>query len=359
MGHSARKAHRAAGRVQRQGSLIRIRDALAIVALVVLSLAGLSFIVTFLPWTVNWELWNVMIAFGTIGATIVAVLLAARAIRKERDSTARVVAAWISDHYEPRADGSSYQRSVHVHVANEGGEPVFDARVNVLIGRGQTPIGPLSVPLPISVVPPRRELVYDISVPLRAHEDSWNPRVVLYFTDSKGRRWLRESSGELRDFSRDKAQWSGVLDAVDPVQVGDLNSVLNPMTIAVMFLNCLRSGEFSRDLQEVILAPDAPGWADVDWERLRVDLERYQPATFVDYPAPRIARVKLSGDPTLEGRRVEGEGMELSDYRFLTLVLRPEFGWRIFSVGAGLQPTDIYFDGSLLEDIPPGSGRWE
>lgn len=336
-------------------SAVRLANARHVFAIVVLALAAaalLLVLINYLPWTMEWDLWTVLTALGTVGATLVAVVLALRAALRDKAVTARVVAAWVTDDYQPHSDGSSYRRTTHVHIANEGDEPVFDARVNVVIGRDQTPIGPLSVPMPISVLPPRRELVFDISTPLLAHTDSWNPRALLYFTDPKGRRWVRDSDGGLRDVSREKARWSELGEA-DEKQLGDTQSVLNPMMIAFAFLAGLRDLGMAWEEMQVVLDPLASGWSETDWDQLRSELENYQPTSMVDYPAPRIARIKLSGDVSLEGRRVEGEGLELPDYKFMTLTLTPKLGWRVFSVGSSVPPDAIDFGGSLREDVRP------
>ena len=317
-----------------------------------------SFII---EWNADWDVWAVLTAIGTVGATSVAVWLAFLGLKRDRDAVARVVAAWVTDDYKPRKDGSSYERVVRVHVANQSNEPVFDARLNVAIGRDQTPLGPLSVPTPISVIPPRREFIYDISVPLLAHANSWNPRVTLYFTDPKDRRWLRNADGKLIDVSKENADWSAPEAIPDERQLGDMSTAMNPMMVAIAFLAGVREPETDGDNLQIVLAPEAPGWANVDWIELGRNLARYQPTSMVDYPAPRIARVKLSGDRDLEGRTVQGEGLELDDVIFMTLTFAPDRGWRVFGVGASVRPDEILFEGgSLLDDaspyLPPGEG---
>lgn len=323
---------------------------LAVVALVVVMAKAA-------PWTATWEVWTVLSAIGTLGATLVALVLALRGWLDTRAAAARVVAAWVTDEYRPRDDGSSYRRTTHVHVANEANEPVFNVILSVHVGRDETPLGPLSAPAPISVLPPRRELIFDISIPLLAHSDSWSPKATLYFTDPQGRRWLRKSNGELRDVSRERPGWSKDSTGLDERQLGDRTSPLNPMMIALAFLAGLRDPATTAEELAVLLAPEASGWAEVDWDQLRAALKRYQPTSMVDYPAERIARIKLSGDATLEGRQVEGQGLELTDYMFMTLTLNPSHGWRVFSVGGHVPPDAIYFDGSLLQDVEPSSGR--
>lgn len=311
-----------------------------------------------LPWAVSWDVWDMLTAIGTVGATFVAVVLALRAWLQERDSAAQVVSAWITDEYRPRDDGSSYRRSVFLHVANESNQPVFNARVNVHVGRAQTPLGPLSAPTPISVVPPRRELVFDISVPLLGHPDSWNPQATLDFTDPKGSHWLRDLDGELRNVSRQRQRWSKGEQPGDDRQLGDMTSVFNPMTLAFAFLAGVQDSNTSPEALAGLVASEAPGWAKVDWAQLRRELKDHQPTSMVDYPAPRIARVKLSADPGLAGKTVQGVGrpLELAVFKFMTLTLDPQRGWRIFGIGQSVRPDAIYFGGSLIEEVQPFQG---
>lgn len=332
--------------------------AMQVVGLTVLVLAGVALVllvIDLLPWIVSWNVWEVLTAIGTVGATLVAVVLALRAWLQERDSAARVVSAWITDEYQPRDDGSSYRRSVQLYVANESNQPVFNARVNVHVGRFQTPLGPLSAPAPISVVPPRRELVFDISIPLLGHPDSWNPKATLTFTDPKGNHWLRGLDGELRNVSRQRQRWSKRERPADDRQLGDMESVFNPMLVAFAFLACLRDSDISPEDLANLVASEAPGWANVDWAQLRRELEDHQPTSMVDYPAPRIARVKLSADPRLAGKSVEGVGrpLELAVAKFMTLTLDPLRGWRVFGMGPSVRPDAIYFASSLIEEVQP------
>ncbi len=331
---------------------------LRVVGLAVLLLSAVAIVllvINALPWTATWDLWIVLTAVGTVGATLVALALALQAWLRERDATARFASAWVTDEYQPRDDGASYKRVVQLHVANESNEPVFNAMVNVHIGRDRTPLGPLAAPAPISVIPPRRELVFDISVPLLAHADSWYPRATLTFTDPKRRHWLREIDGELQDVSRQRLRWSRKPGPGDERQMGNQESLFNPMLVALMFLGGLRDDATKTEDLFVLLAPEAAGWLNADWDTLRRDLADFQPTSMVDYPAPRIARIKLSGDKALEGRRVEGNGksLELNVYMFITLTLDPRQGWRIFGVGGSVPPDAISFGGSLVEEVEP------
>lgn len=304
----------------------------------------------------DWHLWAALTALGTIGATAVALYLSFQAWHQNKGATARVVSAWVTDYYEPRSDGSSYKRTVKIHLANESNEPVFKATPNVQIGNGEIDLGPLSAPSPISVIPPRRELVFDISVPLLAHRDSWRPTVSLVFSDPNGRRWKRLSDGTLRNVSRKKSRWSDDTQKMDDRVRGD-ESLLNPMFITEAFLEHLQHGEATLTSMEPVLAQSAEGWAEVNWAQLRQELVGYRPTSMIDYPAPRIARIKLSGDATLEGRQVQGhgEGIQLINVIFLTLTLEPGRGWRVFSIGDTINPDEIDFQGSLSEDFRSSS----
>lgn len=131
----------------------RLRVAAQVLWLIVLVLAAFALVlvlVNALPWSLTWDLWTVLTAVGTVGATLVALVLALRAWTQEKDATARFVSAWVTDEYQPRSDGSSYKRVARLHIANESNEPVFNAMVNVHIGRDSTPLGPLAAPAPIA-----------------------------------------------------------------------------------------------------------------------------------------------------------------------------------------------------------------
>lgn len=297
---------------------------------------------------------QVITAVGTLTATGVAVWLAAKAAKADRDAVARVVTAWATEKYTPNASTSSYHRRVVVHVANESNEPVYDARVSVVIGEGVT-LGPLSAPPSIVVLPPRRELRFDISVPLLAHENAYNPRVELLFTDPKGRRWSRDSEGRLTDITNAQVTWT----PLDPenelaaAQMGKMSEFANPMAVVLLFLHLLRldkSAFDADDMAEKVLAPEAAGWATADWDFLREDFADFQPTSMVDFPAPHIARVKLSGDAVLQGMQVSGSnGMALPDLRFITLTMTFERGWRVWGMGQGVAPDEIQFPAGTFD----------
>lgn len=303
---------------------------------------------------VSSDFWAALTALGTVGATLVAATLALASWIKEKDSAARLVSAWVTEEYRPRADGSCYERRAAVHLANESNEPVYGAAISIHIGADSIPIGPLSAPSPISVLPPRREVVYDISTPLMAHNDTWRPQVEISFKDTRKRRWVRGVDGQLRDVTRERMRFSRGPREGDLRQLGDLTSAANPMAVVEWFLSAVQDKSETVNI-DPLLAPEAPGWKSVDWSEIKTIVDGYRPTSMVDYPAPRIARVKLSGDPTLEGRVVEGVGtpIHLKDVMFITLTLNPDQGWRVFGVGDTVSPDKIYFGGSLNEAVGP------
>lgn len=298
------------------------------------------------------DVWTVLTAIGTVAATGVAVWLAARSLLDEKGAVARVVAAWVTDDYEPDAYTSSYLRRVVLRVANESNEPVYNAHLSVIVGPGVR-LGPLNAPAPIAVIPPRRELAFDISLSLLAHGDTFNPRVEFTFTDPREKRWFRDVSGRLSDITGKSSTW-GDMDREDPLvaaQIGLEGSLLNPMAVAIRFLYLLRlegDDSSSGDIAKEVLAPEAIGWATVSWDGLREELADFQPTSMVDYPARYIARVKLAGDVELQGKQVEGNsGIVLTDTRWVTLTFAPDRGWRVWGVGHSVQPQHIRF--------PPGT----
>jgi hypothetical protein len=308
-----------------------------------LAIAAYLFIFTFgewLPFDASGSVWAVLAALGTLGATGVALWLAVRAMLQEGDAAARLVSAWVTDDYVSQDGESSYTRVVKVHVANEGNEPVFDAHISVVVSQPDLALGPLSVPTPLAVLPPRRSRSFDISQPLRAHNDTWNPRVELAFSDSRGRRWLRDSSGQLSKTTDLQARWEEAVN--DERQIGS-DSLENPMLVAMTFLAALGAEERVREEGLLAtLAPEAKGWVGADWGSLSQEYADWAPTSMVDYPAPYIARVKIVGNPELQGKQVVGERMEIS-VQFLTLTYAPSRGWRVWGLGGTVPPDRILF----------------
>ena len=209
------------------------------------------------------------------------------------NATARLVSAWVTEEYRPRGEGSSYSRVVVLHFSNESHEPMFEGSVNVHIGLHATPVDPLAAFSPVSLIPSRRELSYDTSISLLAHEDSWNPRATLQFSDPPRRRWLRSLDGDLRGIRAQKMKRSKSQHDGDERQLGDQYPRFNPMLVAVLFLKLLREKYTTCERLSPRLAPEARGWGATDLRLPRDAFANFQQTSMVDYPAPRIARVKL------------------------------------------------------------------
>lgn len=301
--------------------------------------------------------WDVLTAIGTLGATIIALWLAMSSWLHGRTSGARLVSAWVTEDYEPTtAGGDHYRRSVVLHVANESDKPVFNAHVVVIVGACAIPLGPLSAPSPIAVLPPRRELTFDLSVAMLAHDDTWSPRASVTFGDRTGRRWVRDEVGSLKRTSG-RARWVRPRDSAHERQIGS-KTPNNPMMVAVAFLAGLRDGDVA-DPEKFhnALAPEASGWRDADWESLRKQTIDFQPTSMVDYPAPYIARVKLSGNVSLQGKTIKSDdGVRLSGpTMFLTLTYAPDQGWRVFGIGDTVPPDQILFPEGTFSDGDGGT----
>ncbi|MFC5932099.1 hypothetical protein D6T64_01030 [Cryobacterium melibiosiphilum] len=293
--------------------------------------------------------WDAAAAIGTVAATIVALGLAVRSFRQERDAVARLVSAWVTDEYSAMRSVPAYRRSAIVHVANQSNEPVFDAHVSVVAGVGNKSLGPLSAPTPIAVVPARGVRSFDISTPLLGHEDTWNLRVELTFADARGKRWLRNVEGGLTEITDLESDWRPHEET--ELDLTDLHNLNHPLGIAAAFLAGLQDGDqVVPEKFAVVLAPEAEDWDKADWSRLRTDLEEFTPTSMVDYPAPYIARVKLSGDPELRGKAVAGSiGIPLANVIFMTLTYAPNRGWRVWGIGAAVRPDEILFPSGTFD----------
>ncbi|PZF61251.1 hypothetical protein DEI92_06595 [Curtobacterium sp. MCBD17_034] len=97
------------------------------------------------------------------------------------------------------------------------------------------------------------------------------------------------------------------------------------------------------------VASFAEGWAGADWAEIGRQLRPFAPTNFVDYRTEHVAYVKLVGDPGLQGSGVQGpDPILVKEVSFVTLVKEGPLGWRVFGVGAPVQPEDIQFpEGSL------------
>ena len=327
-------------------------------------------------WGANW--WDAAQAIGTTAAVVVALLLAAwesyrhRTTQKELSGLkqkeaeraeigqAGLVSAWVEHSYQPSRNGTHYSLTAHVYVANESNDPVFDVHVTIGTGDPVVQIGPLSVPMPISVVPPRRTRTWDISLPLMAHSPAVGqlpaePVARLSFSTPQGKRWHRNFEGKLSQKLAETSTYLQNDPEVGERQLGDLENPYNPMQIALSFFSAATADPPAR-YQDVapMLAPTAPGWANFSerWPEICEMVEGYGLAAHVVYPAPRIAYVKLVHDDDSK-KEVSEAGYITVRALVATLIFLPDIGWRLFSIGAGATaPEWVPFpSNSLLAEV--------
>jgi len=313
-------------------------------------------------------------------AVAVAVVEAVRAssARKQRDAllseqkswehraTARLVSAWVEEDFVPSEQGTSYVRHVVAHIINGSDQPVFQVAPSVLVSPSVSEdsppltLGPLSIPPLMAVLPPQRELVFDLTIPLLPHRmenRGATPGTVgleLGFTDPNDTRWVRESDGRLVESAREVGRLTESTDAERAVRQLGRGDVDNPMAVTLKFLNIILDDELEdvdalRQLKDV-LAPEAEGWRGLDENALhglRAELHSYELGTHVSYPVPHVAYVKLLDAGVTDLSAVEGEGVVVPA-RIVTLTFHPGRGWRVFTYGGGgTEPDRIWF--------PPGT----
>lgn len=310
----------------------------------------------------NW--WDAAVAAGTIGAVIVALLLAIverrRARRAERELSderrsvevqremdlAAMVSAWIEIQPEPSPDGKHYVRRATVHVANESDRPAYNG--NVCIGLRQTVhewtrVGPLSVPLPLPVLAPHSRQSWDITLPLLAVSSSQatingHPTAAISFTDPSGQRWTRDFDLRLR---RHNGNGDATLYDINPErgheQIGELLNPMNPITVVIAYIQAMSDERNSLSwISDELLDPEASGWKNIDeatWQAMREKSKSLGVAAHVHYPAPRVAYVKALTDEAAN-RRVESPGYVEVPVTVFTLRFIRKRGWRIFSIGS-------------------------
>ncbi|ADB31158.1 hypothetical protein Kfla_2076 [Kribbella flavida DSM 17836] len=316
---------------------------------------------------------------GTMAIAVgVAVVEARRAnaANKERDallaeqnaerhrSTAKLVSSWVEQSYTPNENGTAYVQQIHAHIINESNDPVFNVEASIYLTSpvpGEHPpviLGSLSIPRIIPILPPRRELIYDLTLPLMPHRQEEIgvqpkvPGILLLFTDPNDVRWVRELDGRLVLSERRQAE---LVESEDDEgaerQVGMLDEA-NPFAIVCGFIHTVTredipASDALRELRK-ILAPEAKGWEGLDANgisQLRADLAGYNPANHVTYPARRVAYVRLVavGDPDKLHFVQQGEPL-FHPTKVITLILSGDRGWRIFSFGGGgTEPDRILF----------------
>ncbi len=327
------------------------------------------------------EWWDAASAVGTVGAVVVALLLAVvernRARRAEQEladerksaadqreiDLAAMVSAWIEIQPEPNPDGKHYVRRATVHVDNESDRPAYDGNVCVGVrqtARGWTRVGPLSVPLPLPVLAPHSRQSWDITLPLLACSSNQatingHPTAAISFTDPSGQRWTRDFDLHLR---RHDGVGDSPLYDVDPErgeeQIGELLNPLNPITVVIAYLRAITEEPTPRAaISELLLDPEANGWKnlnDAAWEAMRDAAESLGVAAHVHYPAQRVAYIKALTDEAAE-RRVEAPGYVEVPGTVFTLRFIRERGWRIFGIGLPVAVDMIEFpEGDLHLD---------
>lgn len=334
-------------------------------------------------WGANW--WEAASAFGTLFATLLAVgialwegrraHIAETALAHEREQNAAkarvevasLVSAWVEVGYQEHPSGNHYVGRSTVTVANESNEPVFDVHVLIGIGRAPVQVGPLAVPVPIPVLPPRRQRSWDISSGLSAFDDGHGgipeePVTRIEFQDARQIQWHRNFDGVLRESC---AVSDSELDMnIDEgwKQLGDVVNWLNPMGTAIEFLNLIRQEDppcEPKDIQRLI-APNASGWKSMDAAAIRAlkeDLDHYSLAAHCWYRTPRIAYVRLvpAEERPQSVRRIDSA---ITEPRFLTMVLHAGKGWYVFSVGGQVTtPEWILFPTGSLGGPRVAKGR--
>lgn len=322
-------------------------------------------------WSATW--WEAATALGTVGAVIVALLLAwsersrarraEKALAEERDEQkqaaeerqAAMVSAWVEIEPIPNEDGSHYERRATVHVANESDRPVYNANVCIGIQNAPsrwTPVGPLAVPLPLPVLASRSRQSWDITLPLLACSMGVGnvmsgPTAAISFTDSSGDRWTRDFHLAL---TRASKKGEAALFAIDPEygeeQMGGIDNPFNPVATVRLFLNALRREEGPEvELLSEMLDPSASGWSQMtgqDWVDAVQRWSELGIAAHAHYPAPRIAYVKTLTADAAE-QRIDRPGYVEVPTTFFTLRFLRGRGWRVFSVGVPTQVDMIEF----------------
>jgi len=270
---------------------------------------------------------------------------------KERTAVASLVSTWIVDEYAPDPARHSYRRTVTLHVANESSEPVFNSTVSVYLGDESRLIGPLGAPSPIPVIPPRRELTWDITTGVQAFSDNTDARAELGFSDAASRRWLRTINGELKETTgKSVIHYRAENPERADAQLGDPDFYRNPMAVAQAFAMLFWGDpdDFSLDVLRRLLDEEAKGW-EGDWDDARVQELRDQLtkfgnlATLAWYASPKVAFARLFTDDALGRATDAGTGLVV-EAQIITLTHHDAIGWRVFGVGPQkYRPDEIKF----------------
>lgn len=308
-----------------------------------------------LLWGACW--WDALAALGTVAAVVVSLGLAAgawtkasreakRAGVREAESKARMVSAWIESEVDPSPGGERYVRHARLLLSNQSEQPVFN--VDLKVGLPQSDgswlmLGSLAAPTPIRVLAPHGIRSWDVTLALMTYGDyfselSGDLAVSIGFEDPSGTRWSRDVEQGLRHGGLTEGR--SALRAIDPdsAEAGPENPE-NPIFVVRTFFEALFATDdpdirliLTRDL----LDPGAGGWLSLSTDDLATIAEEYSDygvAISVQYPAPRIAYVRLVRQQDAD-TRIEPPAKYV-DVRFnvVTLRYRLGHGWRIFSIG--------------------------
>lgn len=321
------------------------------------------------------DLWSVLEALGTTAAVVAALGIAlvegrrytadrrrqASHDREREEATllaqARLVSGWTVREVKPSFDGTHYIEEVKLHLANASDSPVFDVKLSVGIGEPVVQIGPLAAPVQITTLPRGDHRSWDISTAMLAHTYEYGsqprePVVRVEFVDAEKTAWRRgfDGSVEIDPAPLPSCQESdGDLSAL-----GNLDSPLNPMTVAVGFWRVVVDEEVpSAEILRPVLAP-TEGWKsfnDNGVTELREIFEGTSTAAHVHYGAPRVAYVRFPRVLALGDDAEQVDGVLSVPAVFMTLAFYLSHGWRVFAVGGrGIRPDEIHFpDGDLIQ----------
>ncbi len=290
-------------------------------------------------------------------------LVAAQQLSQRR-AIARLVSAWIEKRYEPAEDRTHYKLKYVAHIINESDLSVSNVSPCVAIFFGDsieqkpTILGSLSLPRRIAVFPPRRELEFDLSIPLQAHRRlddesglmEYEPRLEIRFTDPSEISWVREYDGRLVETRDVATHFLAITDDAEVLaQVGP-GHAYNPMSVALSFLTTLTDESINDSVAisrlKKILSPTAEGWKPVTsntLQTLREGLSDYSLATHIKYPVPNVAYIRLIQNMPESVMVSKGVGIALPA-QVITLTFTQELGWRVFTFGGGGTPPDrIHF----------------
>jgi hypothetical protein len=197
----------------------------------------------------------------------------------------------------------------------------------------------------ISVLPPRREFVWDVSAGVDAYDGTFGVAVEFEFTDARGIVWCRNPAGSLVEGPpRHPIMYGDEDPDAAEAQLGAADPFRNPMATVRAFLGLLSgpANELDVLLFRGALDPYASGWSG-DWDSARIDLLRQlvqglSLAAFTTYATNSIAYVRLFSAQALDELSSDGKTYSA---KFVTLVRRRNIGWVVFGIGKQVPPDRI------------------